>query len=402
MGSWEPVMRTLAVFSRTPQSKCYFVLGLLERDTAGPKSRKLEQSTPTIRKQSLSMLMQDTTNEILLLLLEVLIYAWADMIHQTIRYLGHCRLHKDDYHNPNFMGPVVGCLGQPWHDLHSQIDGPAAYDILTNFEERWLKASKDDQEAWHVQVFQSIDSNSVRGFPKDPKDATRRNLVRGKNVLKDMSIHTAYVKAIRAAQNFIYIENQYFLGSSYNWDSYRDIGANNLIPMEIALKIAHKIKEDQRFSAYIIIPMCPEGVPTSTATQQILIWQVDEELLILKLSFLKMAIHKTMQMMYEVIYKALEESGLEKDHLNFFCLGNREVADTKGSPHVRSSTAAKTPQELTQKNRRFMVYVHSKGMIVDDEYVILGSANVNQRSMEGTRDTEIAMGFISASSYLGK
>ena len=31
-------------------------------------------------------------------------------------------------------------------------------------------------------------------------------------------------------------------------------------------------------------------------------------------------------------------------------------------------------------------------MIVDDEYVILGSANINQRSMAGSRDTEIAMG----------
>lgn len=39
-----------------------------------------------------------------------------------------------------------------------------------------------------------------------------------------------------------------------------------------------------------------------------------------------------------------------------------------------------------------MIYVHSKGMIIDDEYVIVGSANINQRSMEGTRDTEIAMG----------
>lgn len=39
-----------------------------------------------------------------------------------------------------------------------------------------------------------------------------------------------------------------------------------------------------------------------------------------------------------------------------------------------------------------MIYVHSKGMIVDDEYVLMGSANINQRSMEGTRDTEIAMG----------
>jgi hypothetical protein len=38
-----------------------------------------------------------------------------------------------------------------------------------------------------------------------------------------------------------------------------------------------------------------------------------------------------------------------------------------------------------------MVHVNSKGMIVDDEYIIIGSANVNQRSMEGIRDTEIAM-----------
>jgi len=29
---------------------------------------------------------------------------------------------------------------------------------------------------------------------------------------------------------------------------------------------------------------------------------------------------------------------------------------------------------------------------VDDEYIIVGSANINQRSMEGSRDSEIAMG----------
>lgn len=46
----------------------------------------------------------------------------------------------------------------------------------------------------------------------------------------------------------------------------------------------------------------------------------------------------------------------------------------------------------SQKFQRFMIYVHAKGMIVDDEYVILGSANINQRSLAGSRDTEIAMG----------
>lgn len=49
-------------------------------------------------------------------------------------------------------------------------------------------------------------------------------------------------------------------------------------------------------------------------------------------------------------------------------------------------------QEQAKRYRRFMIYVHAKGMIVDDEYVILGSANINQRSLDGSRDTEIAMG----------
>ena len=44
------------------------------------------------------------------------------------------------------------------------------------------------------------------------------------------------------------------------------------------------------------------------------------------------------------------------------------------------------------KFKRFMIYVHAKGMVVDDEYVLMGSANINQRSMAGTKDTEIAMG----------
>ncbi|PRQ17871.1 putative phospholipase D [Rosa chinensis] len=326
-------------------------------------------------------------------------------------------VHKDDNHNPTFSKPVIGCPREPWHDLHSKIDGPAAYDILTNFEQRWGMASKphglhklkerglqklkvrglhkletqddgdddallktekipdligmtevsclseDDKEAWDVQVFRSIDSNSAKGFPEDPKDATRVNLV-----------------SIRAAQHFIYIENQYFLGSSYNWNLYNDLGANNLIPMEIALKIVNKIKANERFSVYIIIPMWPEGDPTSVPLQRILLWQ-----------------HKTMQMMYEMIYKALKEVGLEntycpQDYLNFFCLGNRETLSGEDNSAPNNLSEANTPQALTLKNRRFMIYVHSKGMIVDDEYVILGSANINQRSMEGPRDTEIAMG----------
>lgn len=36
----------------------------------------------------------------------------------------------------------MGCPREAWHDLHCRFDGQAACDVLRNFEERWLKASK--------------------------------------------------------------------------------------------------------------------------------------------------------------------------------------------------------------------------------------------------------------------
>lgn len=56
---------------------------------------------------------------------------------------------------------------------------------------------------------------------------------------------------------------------------YTYAGADNVIPMELALKIVNKIRENERFSVYIVIPMWPEGVPSSAAVQEILFWQVE-------------------------------------------------------------------------------------------------------------------------------
>jgi hypothetical protein len=54
-----------------------------------------------------------------------------------------------------------------------------------------------------------------------------------------------------------------------------------------------------------------------------------------------------MQMMYETIYRALKEAGLDEiyepqDYLNFFCLGNREVPDSTSTSHA--SNTSNNPQ----------------------------------------------------------
>ncbi|KAK7252996.1 hypothetical protein RIF29_37351 [Crotalaria pallida] len=334
-----------------------------------------------------------------------------------------------DFHNPTFpAGTRVP--RQPWHDLHCRIDGPAAYDVLINFEQRWRKSTKwkefailfkkashwhddalirieriswilspkiptqtsrdaytivpeddplvwvsseDDPENWHVQIFRSIDSGSLKGFPKRVNDARSQNLICAKDLVIDKSIQTAYIQAIRSAQHFIYIENQYFIGSSYAWPAYKDAGADNLIPMELALKIASKIKAKERFAVYVVLPMWPEGDPKSAAMQEILFWQ-----------------NQTMQAMYDVVVKELKSMQLTdvhpQEYLNFYCLGNREEFNEESTSSNGSQVSS------AYKCRRFMIYVHAKGMIVDDEYVIVGSANINQRSLAGTKDTEIAMG----------
>ncbi|KAF8772740.1 hypothetical protein HU200_005443 [Digitaria exilis] len=230
-----------------------------------------------------------------------------------------------DPHKPIYL-QVEDARGprEPWHDLHSKIDGPAAYDVLKNFEERWLKASKrsgtkkltksrNDTLLWIEKIpdIAAIDDD-VYSNDNDPERWMFKSVC-GENVLIDMSVHTAYVNAIRV---------QYIAG------------ANNLIPIEIALKIANKIYANERFSAFIIIPMWPEGNPSGTPTQRILYWQKE-----------------TMQMMYEIIYKALEEVGLSgkyepQDYLNFFCLGNREAEDTSCSSS--GSSSANNPQVRLQ------------------------------------------------------
>jgi hypothetical protein len=56
-----------------------------------------------------------------------------------------------------------------------------------------------------------------------------QHLIWGKNIAIDISIQMAYIKAIRSAQHFVYIENQYFIGSSYNWPDYNNAGEPNTV-----------------------------------------------------------------------------------------------------------------------------------------------------------------------------
>nr|GMD56444.1 phospholipase D delta-like [Ipomoea batatas] len=252
---------------------------------------------------------------------------------------------------------------EPWHDLHCRIDGPAAYDVLINFAQRWRRATKWKEFAllkkkisqWHDDAMLKIERISWILSPA----FTISN--------EDTSIPEDDPK--------LYVSKE---GQPENWhvQIFRSIdsGADHLIPMELALKVVSKIRAKEQFAVYVVMPMWPEGDPKSATMQEILYWQ-----------------SQTMQMMYQVIAQEIKYMQLDahpSDYLNFYCLGNREEVPSS----VAEFFSATDKVTDSFKFQRFMIYVHAKGMIVDDEYVIIGSANINQRSMAGSKDTEIAMG----------
>ena len=145
---------------------------------------------------------------------------------------------------------------------------------------------------------------------------------------------------------------------------------------EITQKIIQKMEAGEPFHCYVCIPMYPEGDPVSTPSQEILRWQ-----------------YRTIESMYARIGAAIERLGTgtdPTDHLSFYCLGKRESPEDV--PDGLHDPTPSTGAALTRESLRHPVYVHSKLMVVDDDYLVCGSANINQRSMAGERDTEICIG----------
>eukprot|EP01006_Ploeotia_vitrea_P028293 TRINITY_DN61009_c0_g2_i1.p1 TRINITY_DN61009_c0_g2~~TRINITY_DN61009_c0_g2_i1.p1 ORF type:complete len:510 (+),score=20.69 TRINITY_DN61009_c0_g2_i1:129-1532(+) len=301
--------------------------------------------------------------------------------------------HSNDFYNPS-SSVATESTGprQPWHDIHSKVNGPAARDVHRNFVQRWVKqglenstnkedyhklvplplnittgfvneeddkaALEDDPEMWMVQMVRSIDEHAAAAVTGIER-----------------SVQDAYLHRIKHARKFIYIENQYFLGSSSSWSSHCSVPCDNEIPQALTDKICDCIAKSKMFVVFLVLPLHPEGSPGAKHIQEILHWQ-----------------YLTISMMYKQIAAALETHDvtdrIPTDYLSVFCLGNRELTPTD---YECSEFDMSVMSRHHAHTRRFMVYVHSKLAVFDDEHVIVGSANINDRSMAGNRDTEIAM-----------
>jgi len=285
---------------------------------------------------------------------------------------------------------------EPWHtQLYRSIDAKTAKFNAPIFkakafsdmegveydEEKQAKAGKRKKMMQHIlktdkekeQHFEGGDALNVE---------VARALDSKRELAVDCSVHKALVHHIRNAQHSIYIESQYFLSSSFLWPEKKTPTCCNLVAAEIAYKICEKIEAGQRFTTYIVLPMWPEGLPDSASAQDILAYQA------MTMSFMYKEIHNSIDRRRKHLNSRGDES-LENikptDYLNFYCLANRETKEGGHDKRVASGG-------ILNRTRRHLVYTHSKLTIVDDAVVVCGSANINQRSLDGSRDSELLMG----------
>ncbi|KAG5054142.1 hypothetical protein JHK85_006652 [Glycine max] len=166
----------------------------------------------------------------------------------------HVKHYHDAHHSSTFQPPFDLC-GAPkklWEDVYKAIEGAKylVYIAGWSFNPMMVlprKVGPVDNNNTHT-IMNLNSTTDIRTSWVVSELSTKLNVER--------SIHEAYVEAIRRAERFSYIENQYFIGGCHWWKKDRHTGCTNLIPIEIALC---KIKAKEIFVVYIVIPMWLEG-----------------------------------------------------------------------------------------------------------------------------------------------
>ncbi len=284
---------------------------------------------------------------------------------------GSTRLWESDHYNGE--RDALGENGnlwprQPWHDVHSCCFGDVVADLQEVFVRRFCHNAPYREKYTYKEAADSLAEESYVGASLRAKTwSARMQVLESGGGRSD--IQTAYIASISRARSIIYIENQYFIS-----------GDGNHVPRVLGERAAHLI-DDGHFDFFfmVVLPLYPEGsidpaTQRGRALNSLMFFQMQSVCLVLKL-----------------IEDALRRKGRHDDPQNFcsfFCLGKRE-------PHATVEVCNNGKAALLCRSKRYMIYVHSKFMISDDKEFIVGSANINERSMSGTMDSEIALKCIS-------
>ncbi|SFM09898.1 phosphatidylserine/phosphatidylglycerophosphate/cardiolipin synthase family protein [Variovorax sp. OV329] len=279
----------------------------------------------------------------------------------------------------------------PYRDYACRIEGGALQRVNDNFADGWLRAGGDASKLKPARL----------GAKNYFGQGSRVQIVRTQPTDQDQTIRDTYWQASSFARNYLYIENQYFQYEEWaRWlktcrQDFRQWFQNAGQPSDKP-GILH---------AFIVIPK-PEKAQMQPRTfdtvkslgrsdqmhdidddgqdrgQYVEMKKEDEYIEGWKKS--KLAQVMTPEPQHSEVGASAaaiqEPSASDLESMGLKVLIAMLVSYDDGASGLR-------PKDIKARYRQ--VYIHSKLMVIDDAFVTLGSANINQRSM--LTDSEINM-----------
>lgn len=337
----------------------------------------------------------------------------------------------------------------PWQDVQVRIEGPSVYDLAQNFIRRWNSV----QKSYLLGPLEARTRIGVDLYPPKPADGKGNGGTGGVAVrvlrsaaltlqrdeakatpglpqpqAEQHEIHDAMVSAILNAERFLYIENQFFQGAfgtpSAQENDHRSRSGpmsyllsypgnrisvaltrasatnrgslpGNFVSRAIADRIERAIQWGQPFHAYIVLPVHPEGSLADLAvvgqihwTLQRLVYASDS--LVNRVRLALYARQNCKEPRNRAQWEEANRKGLAPG-MQPGLLAFEEAIRHSSINEYLTLLNLRTCQTVAGKARTEQVYVHTKLLIVDDLIAIVGSANINDRSLAGGRDSELAV-----------
>ncbi|KAL2264947.1 hypothetical protein VTJ83DRAFT_7457 [Remersonia thermophila] len=288
----------------------------------------------------------------------------------------HCQLFPGkDYSNPRVLDffklhePYEEMYNRsltprmPWHDVAMQVVGQPARDLTRYFVQRWNYVRRGRKPTRPTPFLLpppdcKPEELEAMGLSGTCEVQILRSAATWSLGIEDTehSIQSAYIKMIETSEHFVYIENQFFITSTETLNCKIVNGIGDALVRRIIR--AHQNDEDWR--AVVLMPLLPGfqnevNQPDGSSIR-----------LILQCQFRSICRGE------HSIFGRLRAAGIDpEDYIQFFSL--RQWGKLNNGVLVTEQ-----------------LYIHAKCIIVDDRVALIGSANINERSMLGNRDSEVA------------
>ena len=274
-----------------------------------------------------------------------------------------------------------------------------------------------------VQILRSAPKKMRKKEKSKVSVSDRKKLQKNiKEILETVSepqsdIYQVMLKLIKKAKRYIYLENQFFVSDygspfaglgrlskvaktesgikpnitrilSFNG---KDLPENQIVK-ELSDKVAHAIfaLQPEPFHIYITLPVHPEGklndgstMATIHHTMQTISFGSDS---------LLNRIRKHLWVYQQLVKDEVPRKEWSKIRSAYYDkIGNDyQTIPLEECGKYVTLLNLRSWAQLGDRTVTEQIYVHSKLTIVDDLYVLVGSANINDRSLLGGRDSELA------------